>query len=147
MPTPTLSRHAKRNLEREREMHRLRTVEGWSLGEIAKRFDITRERVRQILRMYVGVSGTPPAAKARVAARRKVRGAQRRAERYARANAKARQIIAAWKRSEDPRDIANRLSLTTTSVTEVIRDRASAADRAARRPPSRRSSQPGHPRA
>ncbi len=127
-------RHGSRGpLEREQEIYRLRTVEGWSLEEIAKRFDVTRERVRQILRDYLGVSDTPPAAKARTATRRRAESVRRRNEMYARANTKARQVIAAWKRGQDPRDIADKLSLTAISVNEVIRNRASTADRADRR--------------
>ncbi len=133
MSTPTSSRQTKRDIEREQEMHRLRTVDGWSLEEIANRFNVTRERVRQILHKYLGMSGTPPAAKAHIAVRRKANGARRRAEMYAQANTKAHQVIAAWKHGDDPRDIADRLRLTTASVTEVIRNRASVADRAARR--------------
>jgi DNA-binding CsgD family transcriptional regulator len=132
-------RHGSRGpLEREQEIYRLRTIDGWSLEEIAKRFDITRERVRQILRDYLGVSDTPSAAKARTATRRRTEGVRRRNEMHARANTKARQIIAVWKRGDDPRDIADRLGLTALSVNEVIRDRASTADRAARRRRRRR---------
>lgn len=138
MSTQSLNRQTKRNIEREREIRRLRTIESWSLKEIATRFEITRERVRQILLKYHGVSGTPPAAEARIAARRKAAGARRRAEMYARANTKARQVIDAWTRGDDPRDIAERLGLTAVSVGEVIRDQASGADRADRQRRHRR---------
>lgn len=36
-------------LERMREMYRLRYLEHWSLQMIADKYDLTRERVRQIL--------------------------------------------------------------------------------------------------
>jgi len=47
--------------EREREMLRLRITEGLTLEEIGQRFTIGRERVRQLLALYFGLSGTPPA--------------------------------------------------------------------------------------
>ncbi len=51
--------------ERNREVFRLRAVEGLSLTDAGKELEISRERVRQVLNVYFGVSGTPPAAKAR----------------------------------------------------------------------------------
>jgi AraC-like DNA-binding protein len=51
--------------EREREMFRLRAVEGWTLDRIGERFDLKRERVRQLLRLHFGLDGVPPAAKRR----------------------------------------------------------------------------------
>lgn len=49
--------------DREREMLRLRVVEGLTLAEIGARFGVGQERVRQLLNLYFGMSGTPPAAK------------------------------------------------------------------------------------
>lgn len=54
---------------REREMFVLRVLDGWTLKEIADHFGIGRERVRQLLRLYCGLTGTPPAAVARRRAR------------------------------------------------------------------------------
>lgn len=51
--------------EREREMFRLRAVEGLTLDQIGERFHIKRERVRQLLRLHFGLDGVPPAAKRR----------------------------------------------------------------------------------
>ncbi len=51
--------------EREREMFRLRAVEGQTLNQIGERFGIKRERVRQLLRLHFGLDGVPPAAKRR----------------------------------------------------------------------------------
>ncbi len=51
--------------EREREMFRLRAVEGQTLDQIGERFGIKRERVRQLLRLHFGLDGVPPAAKRR----------------------------------------------------------------------------------
>jgi AraC-like DNA-binding protein len=50
---------------REREMFRLRAVEGLTLAQIGQRFNVTTERVRQLLRLHFGLRGTPPAAKRR----------------------------------------------------------------------------------
>lgn len=50
---------------REREMFRLRAVKGLTLKQIGERFDVTTERVRQLLRLHFRLSGTPPAAKRR----------------------------------------------------------------------------------
>jgi AraC-like DNA-binding protein len=51
--------------DREREMFRLRAVEGQTLDQIGERFGIKRERVRQLLRLHFGLDGVPPAAKRR----------------------------------------------------------------------------------
>jgi AraC-like DNA-binding protein/DNA-binding CsgD family transcriptional regulator len=50
---------------REREMFRLRAVEGLTLAQIGQRFNVTTERVRQLLKLHFRLSGTPPAAKRR----------------------------------------------------------------------------------
>jgi transcriptional regulator with XRE-family HTH domain len=59
--------------DREREMLRLRIVEGMMLSEIARRYNLKDERIRQILTGF-GLSGTPPTA----ARRRKMRAQSRR---------------------------------------------------------------------
>jgi transcriptional regulator with XRE-family HTH domain len=51
--------------EREREMLRLRVVEGWTLKEIGERFSVIGERVRQLLAVYFGLHAPPPAASGR----------------------------------------------------------------------------------
>jgi hypothetical protein len=51
--------------DRHLEMFRLRIIEGLPLAEIGKQTGVKQERVRQLLRLYFGLSGTPPAAKAR----------------------------------------------------------------------------------
>jgi hypothetical protein len=51
--------------ERNREVFRLRTVEGLSLADTAKQLGISQERVRQVLGVFFGISGKPPAAKTR----------------------------------------------------------------------------------
>jgi DNA-directed RNA polymerase sigma subunit (sigma70/sigma32) len=56
--------------DREREMLRLRTVEGLTLREIGERFGIGAERVRQLLNHYFRLKGVPPAVKARREMRR-----------------------------------------------------------------------------
>ncbi len=50
--------------ERELEMFRLRAVVGLSLDEIAQRFDVSRGRVHQLLRLHFRLDGVPPAARA-----------------------------------------------------------------------------------
>ncbi len=57
--------------EREREMFWLRAVEGLTLKQIGERFDVIAERVRQLLVVYVGLDGPPPATKRAGAARRR----------------------------------------------------------------------------
>jgi transcriptional regulator with XRE-family HTH domain len=49
--------------DRDREIFRLRVVEGLSLRELGQRFDLHPERIRQILAAFFGLSGTPPAAR------------------------------------------------------------------------------------
>jgi transcriptional regulator with XRE-family HTH domain len=53
--------------EREREMFWLRAVEGLTLKQIGERFEVIGERVRQLLVVYVGLDGPPPATKRRSA--------------------------------------------------------------------------------
>lgn len=48
--------------DRDREIFRLRVVEGLTLDELGKEFDLRRERIRQILNLFFGLTGTPPAA-------------------------------------------------------------------------------------
>jgi AraC-like DNA-binding protein len=62
----TFSRHGRRApTEREREMFRLRAVTGLTLDEIGERFDLSRGRIHQLLRMHFRLDVVPPAAKAR----------------------------------------------------------------------------------
>lgn len=49
--------------ERNREMFRLRFVEGLTLTEVAHRTGLTDGRVIQLLRWHYGISTRPPAAK------------------------------------------------------------------------------------
>lgn len=50
---------------REREMFRLRAVEGLTLDEIGERFSVKHERVRQLLHLHFRLDGVPPAANVR----------------------------------------------------------------------------------
>lgn len=43
--------------ERAREMYRLRTVEGLTLRQLAERFQVSPERVRQLVYAYARVAG------------------------------------------------------------------------------------------
>ncbi|HEX5309268.1 MAG TPA: sigma factor-like helix-turn-helix DNA-binding protein [Solirubrobacteraceae bacterium] len=65
--------------DRNREIFRLRIVEGLTLKEVGERFDLNSERVRQILARHFGLRGSPPTVKARKWAETE----QRRAERQA----------------------------------------------------------------
>jgi transcriptional regulator with XRE-family HTH domain len=49
--------------DRNREIFRLRVVDGLTLSELGDRFSLNRERVRQLLAVYFGLAGTPPAAR------------------------------------------------------------------------------------
>lgn len=49
--------------ERNREMFRLRFVEGLTLNEVGRRVGLTDGRVIQLLRWHYGISRRPPAAK------------------------------------------------------------------------------------
>ncbi len=51
--------------EREREIFRLRAVEGLTLAQIGVQLDISTERVRQLLKLHFGLDGRPPAAQRR----------------------------------------------------------------------------------
>lgn len=66
-PTQSMSPISQRSMpdKREREIHRLRIVEGLTLREIGEQFGISPERVRQILNFYFRESGVPPAARER----------------------------------------------------------------------------------
>lgn len=50
--------------DRNRELLRLRIIEGLSLREAGRRVGLTTERVRQLLRACFGLSGIPPAVRA-----------------------------------------------------------------------------------
>ncbi len=61
--TPFSGHGCHRQSAREREMFRLRAVEGLTLDEIGERFAIKRERVRQLLHLHFQLDGVPAAAK------------------------------------------------------------------------------------
>jgi hypothetical protein len=70
LPPRTRGRPPRPPGERNLEVFRLRVVEGCSLKETGERVGIGTERVRQILSVYFGVIGKPPAVKARHERRR-----------------------------------------------------------------------------
>lgn len=51
--------------DREREMLRLRVIDGLTLHQIGRHFGVSRERVRQLLNYDFRLKSTPPAVKAR----------------------------------------------------------------------------------
>jgi hypothetical protein len=116
-------------VEREREIHRLRTVEGWTLVEIAWRYHIAKERVRQLLWAYECMTtGETPSITAITVAAKEARAARK----LALARAHAQQIIAAWRAGEEPKEIAETFKLGRRRVERVIREQATPEDRAAR---------------
>lgn len=113
---------------RTREMFRLRIVEGLTLQEVGQRFGIIPERVRQIMAAHFGLRGSPPTVKAK----RWATTEKRRADNLARAQARADDIIAAWRDGAGTQQLADKFDLTWASVEEFIVTTATDADRAAR---------------
>jgi AraC-like DNA-binding protein len=107
------------SLQRVLRMQTLRE-QGWSLDEIALRFGVSRERVRQILRAHGG-----PAPQDIAEARR------RRAE--AQAEARIDELLARWRTGEQPRVVASELGLQAAACRSTIDRFATDADRAARK--------------
>jgi hypothetical protein len=107
------------SLQRVREMAALRE-QGWSLDEIALRYEVSRERVRQILRAH----GGPDALKVADARRRR---AEQQAE------ARVDELLALWRAGEHTHDVAGRLGLQAVACRSTIERFATDVDRAARR--------------
>ncbi len=107
------------SLQRVRQMAALRG-QGWSLDEIAVRFEVSRERVRQILHAHGG-----PEQPAVLAARR------RRTERLA--EERIDELLALWRAGEEPGVIAGRFSLQGNACRSAIERFATDVDRVARR--------------
>lgn len=115
--------------EREQQIHRLRTAEGLTLTEIAARYHIAKERVRQLLWEYERAQhGRTPSTRAITEAAKAARAARK----LALARAHAGQIIRAWRTGEEPKEIAKAFELGQRRVEQVIRERATPEDRAAR---------------
>ncbi|MDP2711528.1 MAG: sigma factor-like helix-turn-helix DNA-binding protein [Solirubrobacteraceae bacterium] len=107
------------SLQRVRQMQALRE-HGWSLDEIALRFGVSRERVRQIIRAHGG-PGPQDIADAR----------RRRAE--AQAEARIDELLARWRAGEPPRVAASELGLQAAACRSTIERFATDADRMARK--------------
>jgi transcriptional regulator with XRE-family HTH domain len=107
------------SLQRVRQMQSLRQ-QGWSLDEIALRFGVSRERVRQILRAHGG-----PDSQDIADARR------RRAE--AQAEERIDELLALWRAGEQPRSAADKLGLQAAACRSTIDRFATDVDRAARK--------------
>ena len=107
------------SLQRVRRMQTLRE-QGWSLDEIALRFGVSRERVRQIMRAHGG-----PAPEDIAEARR------RRAE--AQAEARIDELLTRWRGGQTPRVAASELGLQAAACRSTIERFATDADRAARK--------------
>jgi hypothetical protein len=107
------------SLQRVRQMAALRG-QGWSLDEIALRFGVSRERVRQIL----GAHGGPDPE--HVAAARR-----RRAEQHAEAHID--ELLGLWRSGEEPGSAASALGLKTAACRSTIARFATEVDRTARK--------------
>jgi AraC-like DNA-binding protein len=107
------------SLQRVRQMQAQRE-HGWSLDEIALRFGVSRERVRQILRAHGG-----PDPRDIADARR------RRAE--AQAEERIDELLALWRAGEQPRSAASALGLQAAACRSTIERFATDVDRAARK--------------
>src|SRR5436190_2699539 len=105
--------------ERMRQMRTLRE-RGFSLDEVALRFGVSRERVRQILRAH----GAPDPDLV-VDARRR-RAAQL-------AEARVDELLALWRAGHEPRSAASALGLQATACRSTIERFATDVDKAARR--------------
>lgn len=98
-------------------MHRLRVVEGLTLGQIGARFGLGAERVRQLINQHLyRRTGRRIDAKAISSAAAQIR----REKDLAAAHAQAEAILAAWRAGEQPAAIAKRLGLRKGSVSAVI---------------------------
>lgn len=106
------------SLQRVLQMAALRE-QGWSLDEIALRYEVSRERVRQILRAH----GGPEAQDIAIARRR-------RAERLA--EERIDELLAFWRAGEGPASVAAKLGLQTAACRATIERFATDVDRAAR---------------
>jgi AraC-like DNA-binding protein len=107
------------SLQRVRQMQAQRE-HGWSLDEIALRFGVSRERVRQILHAHGG-----PDPQDIADARR------RRAE--AQAEERIDELLALWRAGEQPRSAASALGLQAAACRSTIERFATDVDRAARK--------------
>jgi Sigma-70, region 4 len=65
MPPPTPHRTSRPPSERDLKLFRMRVVCGLSMKEAGREVGIGVERVRQVLKVYFGLRGRPPAVKAR----------------------------------------------------------------------------------
>jgi hypothetical protein len=107
------------SLRRARRMAALRE-QGWSLDEIASRFSVSRERVRQILRVH----GGPDPQNVAEARRRRVEQ---------QAEARIDELLRLWRAGEDLRSAANALGLQAAACRSAVVRHATEVDRAARK--------------
>lgn len=114
--------------ERGREMYRLRTVEGLTLRQLAERFQVSPERVRQLVYAYARVAGEQ---RSTVAISRAAT-AVRRARDLARAEGLAGELLAMWRDGAEPEQIAKTFGLRCRNVAEVLKRHKTVDDRAAR---------------
>jgi DNA-binding CsgD family transcriptional regulator len=113
----------------EQKMYELRITEGLTLRELADRYSISPERVRQLLYRYARQTTDQPVS---TTAMSRAATAARRARDLERAQAQADELLGAWREGQQPEEIAKAFGLRCRSVAQVIRSQATAADRAAR---------------
>lgn len=114
--------------ERAQEMYRLRTVEGLTLRQLAQRFQVSPERVRQLVYAYARAAGEQRSS----AAISRASTATRRAKDLARAESLAVELLAAWRDGAEPEQIAKAFGLRCRSVAEALKRHKTVGDRAAR---------------
>ncbi len=126
----SLPTHRQRHLAKDRELEifRLRVVEGLTLAEVGEQVGVQSERVRQILAASFGLKGRPPAAQEH----KRAATAKRRADDLTTAQAHQDELIAAWRTGHDTRALAEKFSLSSSAIEEVIATVATPDDRAAR---------------
>lgn len=109
-------------------MYSLRTVEGLTLRQLAQRFHVSPERVRQLVYAYARATGKQQSS----VATSRAATAARRAKDLARAEALAAELLAAWRDGAELGQIAKTFGLRCRSVAEVLKRHKTPADRAAR---------------
>lgn len=104
---------------RAAQMYRLRVQEGWTLGEVAARYGLSKERVRQLVNRHLYTTGRWPVVGETVSEQA---ARARRQKDLAAARAQAHAILAAWRDRPEPSEIARQLGLRSASARAVIEE-------------------------
>jgi Mor family transcriptional regulator len=113
----------------------LRACEGMTLRQIGERYDLSPQRVRQLLRLYLGETDALALTAAALLCRQEQKLAREREQTDA--------ILAAWRRGEQIGTIAKRLRVRYRSVRALIATRASDEDRPSASPCARQMDELG----